>query len=514
MIGKLENTPEKDTNFRRETAHFLVRTVHLSLFILILVLGVSCMSREAEAASGFDDAAMKEVLQPWKGDLNGMIDRRFIRVLVTYNKTDFFLDGAENRGFTYEIFQKFETFLYEKLKAKGSTQRHLRIKIVCVPVSRDQLIPYLNKGLGDIAAGNLTITPQRLKQVDFTTPYYSDAQELVVTGPSAPPINSVADLSGKRVYVRKSSSYFESLVRLNEKFAGSGKSPVKIDPANENLETEDILEMVNADLIPITLADNYLVDFWSRIFKNIKVHPNAALNNQQKIAWAVRKNSPQLKKILNRFVKKIKVGTLYGNIIAKRYFENTKWARNALSPKDIEQFNQTIDLFQQYAGKYGFDYVMVAAQGYQESRLDQSLRSNRGAVGVMQILPKTAAADPVNIKDVHKLESNIHAGIKYLHFLYNRYYKAAPMDQLNKMLFTFAAYNAGPARVRGLREQAKKMGLNPDLWFNNVEVAAARAIGRETVQYVSNIFKYYVVYKRMEAQMDKREKLKGEKMKK
>jgi membrane-bound lytic murein transglycosylase MltF len=203
-----------------------------------------------------------------------------------------------------------------------------------------------------------------------------------------------------------------------------------------------------------------------------------ALKSKQKIAWAVRKNSPQLKKILNRFVKEIRVGTLYGNVIAKRYYENTKWARNALSPEDIKRFNQTIDLFRKYAGKYGFDYVMVAAQGYQESRLNQSLRSNRGAVGVMQILPKTAAGDPVNIKDVHKVENNIHAGIKYLHFLYNRYYKDAPMDPLNKMLFTFAAYNAGPARVRGLQGQTKKMGLNPNLWFNNVEVAAARAIGR------------------------------------
>ena len=185
-----------------------------------------------------------------------------------------------------------------------------------------------------------------------------------------------------------------------------------------------------------------------------------------------------------------------------------------MSPKDIEQFNQTVDLFRHYAGKYGFDYTMIAALAYQESRLDQSIKSNRGAIAVMQILPKTAAGDPINITDIHELDKNIHAGVKYLRFLYDRYYKDTPMDPLNKMLFTFAAYNAGPARVRGLREQAKKMGLNPDLWFNNVEVAAARAIGRETVQYVSNIFKYYIVYKRMEAQMDKKEKLKGEKMKK
>jgi len=132
----------------------------------------------------------------------------------------------------------------------------------------------------------------------------------------------------------------------------------------------------------------------------------------------------------------------------------------------------------------------------------------------MQVLPKTAAGDPINITNIHRLDSNIHAGVKYLHFLYNRYYKDAPMNQLNKMLFTFASYNAGPARVTALRERAKKMGLNPNLWFANVEVAAARVIGRETVQYVSNIFKYYIAYKRMSAKMDKRGQIKKKKLNK
>ena len=253
------------------------------------------MPREAGAISTFDDTAMKKILQPWKGDLDGMIERRFIRVLVTYNKTDFFLDGADNRGFTYEIFQKFEKFLYKKLIKKGATQKHLRINIVYLPVSRDQLLPYLNKGLGDIAAGNLTITPKRLEKVDFATPYYANARELVVTGPSAPPINSVEDLSGKTVYVRKSSSYFETLTRLNQKFSGSGKAPVKINPANENLETEDLLEMVNANLIPITVADNYLADFWSGIFKDINVHQNVVLKSGQQIALGGSKKQPSVK---------------------------------------------------------------------------------------------------------------------------------------------------------------------------------------------------------------------------
>ncbi|MBL7212932.1 MAG: lytic transglycosylase F [Desulfobacteraceae bacterium] len=514
MAKHLKNSQKNAITPRSRSPRIGARMFYPLFFILTVVLALSGMPREVKAISTFDDAAMKKVLQPWKGDLNGMIERRFIRVLVTYNKTDFFLDGAVKRGFTHEIFHQFEKFLYKKLRKKGATKKHLRIHIVYLPVSRDRLLPYLNKGLGDIAAGNLTITPKRLKKVGFATPYYTMARELVVTGPSAPPINSVKDLSGKTVYVRRSSSYFESLIALNKKFASSGKAPVKIEPANENLETEDILEMANADLIRITVADNYLANFWSRIFKNINVHQDVALKSGQKIAWAIRKKSPQLKKALDQFAKKIKVGTLLGNMLAERYYENTKWARNALSPEDIKRFNQTIDLFRKYAGKYGFDYLMVTALGYQESRLDHGKRSNRGAIGVMQILPKTAAGDPINIVNIHKLDNNIHAGVKYLHFIYNNYYKNAPMDQLNKVLFTFASYNAGPARVTALRRRAKKMGLDPNRWFRNVEVAAARVIGRETVQYVSNILKYYIAYKQMEAEMDKREQLKKKKLKK
>ena len=508
MAKHLKNNQKNSNPSRSRSSDLNIRVFYLPLFVLLLTLALSGMPREVRALSTFDDTATKKVFQPWKGDLDSMIKRGFIRVLVTYNKTDFFLDGAAKRGFTYEIFQQFEKFLYKKLRKKGTTKKHLRINIIFLPVTRDQLLPYLNKGLGDIAAGNLTIIPERRDKVDFATPYYTSAQELVVTGPSAPPINNVTDLSGKTVYVRRSSSYFETLTRLNKKFTSSGKTPVKIEPANENLETEDILEMVNADLIQITVADNYLANFWARIFKNIHAHQNVALKSGQEIAWAVRKKSPQLKGALDQFVKKIKVGTLLGNVIANRYYKNNKWARNALSPEDIKRFNQTIDLFRKYAGKYGFDYLMVTALGYQESRLDQSRRSNQGAIGVMQILPRTASGDPINIANIHQLDKNIHAGVKYLHFLYNRYYKDAPMDQLNKMLFTFASYNAGPARVRALRERTKKMGLDPNLWFRNVEVAAARVIGRETVQYVGNILKYYIAYKQMAVKMDRREQLK------
>jgi membrane-bound lytic murein transglycosylase MltF len=154
-----------------------------------------------------------------------------------------------------------------------------------------------------------------------------------------------------------------------------------------------------------------------------------------------------------------------------------------------------VELFKRYAGQYRFDHLMIAAQAYQESQLDQTKRSQAGAVGVMQVLPKTAKDPVVGIPDITRLDNNIHAGVKYLRFMTDRYFNQPGMDATNRTLFTFAAYNAGPAKVTRLRKQAAQEGLDPNLWFGNVERVAAKVIGRETVQYVSNIYKYYVAYR-------------------
>ena len=153
-----------------------------------------------------------------------------------------------------------------------------------------------------------------------------------------------------------------------------------------------------------------------------------------------------------------------------------------------------VALFVKYSRQYNVDYLLMAAQGYQESGLDQSKRSRVGAIGVMQVMPKTARDKVVNIPDIEKLESNIHAGIKYNRWVIDHYYQDPAIPRLDKVLFAFASYNAGPAKVASLRKQAKAAGLNPNKWFNNVELIAAKRIGRETVTYVSNIYKYYLAY--------------------
>jgi membrane-bound lytic murein transglycosylase MltF len=307
--------------------------------------------------------------------------------------------------------------------------------------------------------------------------------------------------------VRKSSSYYESLVDLNASFKKSGKPSMKLIAAEEIFEDEDLLEMVNAGLIPMIVMDSHKAHFWAQIFDKIKVRDEIAVREGGQIAWVFRKNSPKLKAIVNEFVKGHKKGTMLGNMLLKRYLQSTKYVKNALDEKELQKFNATVEVFKKYSGKYDFDYLMIAALAYQESGLDQSKRSDRGAVGVMQILPSTAADPNIGIAGIEKLENNIHAGTKYLRFIIDRYYGEEPMNDGNKKLFGLASYNAGPARVKGLRQKAVAMGLDPNLWFYNVEVVAAQEIGRETVQYVGNIYKYYIVYRSVFSQLEKKEQL-------
>jgi len=443
---------------------------------------------------------MLKLEDKWTGDFDGMLKRRLIRALVTYSKTNYFLDGFVKRGATYELLMEFEKYINKKQKSK-----HLKIHIVAIPVARDQLIPFLMEGRGDIAAAALTITPGRKKQIDFADPVAKEVTEIVVCGPKVPKPSNLEDLSGREIFVRRSSSYWESLSRLNQSFRKSGKPPVKVKPADEYLEDEDLLEMVNAGLIPMVVVDDYLAQFWSQIFKNIVLCPDIALNKGGEIAWMIRKNCPKLKKVINQFIKGHKKGTLFGNIILKRYLENTKWVQNSLTDEEMKRFQTAAPIFVEYAKEYGFDWLKIAAIGYQESRIDQSRRSPAGAIGVMQLLPSTAGGDPINIEQIEHIEHNIHAGVKYLRWIYQNYFEKEKMDELNKVLFTIASYNAGPTRVQQLRQEASKMGLDPNIWFQNVEIVAAKRIGRETVQYVSNIYKYYVAYRLISEQLEKKE---------
>jgi membrane-bound lytic murein transglycosylase MltF len=444
------------------------------------------------------------MLAPWQGDLDGMVERRYIRVLVTFSKTNYFLDQATQRGASYDAGRLFEEFVNKRLGTKT-----IKVHVAFIPVSRDRLLEALAEGRGDIAAANLTITAERQKRVDFAVPW-AEVNEVVVTGPGQAPVTQVEDLSGRDVHVRRSSSYFESLTTLNESLHAAGKPLVKIVEAPEAFESEDILELIHAGVIPMTVVDSFVADFWAGIFDQIRVHPDVALATRRPIAWALRKNTPKLRELANAFTGSHGKGTAAFNMVHQRYFKDNKWVRNAASDAELQKFSQARAYFERYGREYDLPWLLVAAQAYQESQIDQSVRSPVGAVGIMQIKPATAEGAPINITGVEKsAEKNIQAGVKYLRFIADEYYKDEPMTRLNRGLFAVASYNAGPARIAQLRRKAEKMGLDPNTWFGNVEVVAAREIGRETVQYVSNIYKYYVTYNLVMDQEEQRRRARG-----
>lgn len=431
---------------------------------------------------------------PWLGDFDGMKERRLIRVLVAHSKTLYFLDRGMERGIDAEYARAFESHLNKKMKTKS-----LKMRVALVPVSRDMLIPALERGLGDIAAGAMTITPEREARVDFTSPVATGVREVVVTGPKAPVLNSLDDLAGQTIPLRKSSSYYTHIKALSDRLVSEGKQPIQIQEMEEDLEDEGILEMVNAGLLPLAVVDRYKGNFWAQVLADLKVRDDLVVNDGGTIAWAVRKGSPLLQAEIADFMKDHKVGTSFGNTVVNRYAKSTKALKNAYSEESIEKFKRTVALFEKYADQYDFDHLMMVAQGFQESQLNQKARSPRGAVGIMQLLPSTAADPSVGITGIdHDAEKNIQAGIKYMALLRDKYLDDPALDPRSRTMMTFAAYNAGPGNLRKFRRLAEKDGLNPNLWFGNVEVAAARIVGAETVQYVSNIYKYYIAYKLLE----------------
>ena len=443
-------------------------------------------------ASGIDagSGSLKRFgVMPQFGDLDTMVERRAIRVLTVYGPGRYFLkDGP--RGTVQEYADKLQKVVNEAFKTGLLT-----VQVPVIPVARDQLFPALQAGYGDIVMAGTTVTDNRQVGVDFTNPVSKPLKEVLITGPSAPRLGSLADLSDQTVYLRLSSSYAESVRKLSQTLVEQGQAPIRIEAVDESLEDEDLIEMVDTGLLPWAVVDDYKPQMWREVFTRVTVRDDLVLREGARLAWAIRPDSPQLKTFLDTFLKENREGTLFGNIIRNRYIRDFNWTENAMGATELSRYHKLSALFTKYGTDYGMDPTLLAAQGFQESRLDQSVRSPAGAIGVMQLLPSTAKDKNVAIPNIDELEPNIEAGAKYMAFLKERYFSGPELDELNGSLLALASYNAGPGRIRRLRREAAERGYDHNLWFDNVEVIVAEQVGRETVEYVSNIFKYYLTYR-------------------
>ena len=458
------------------------------------LLGTPAVAQEASASKA---RQFRIEMRPRKIDFDQMLERRMVRVAIPYSRSLYFIDKGHERGVTAELMREFEQFLNKKY-AKQLGKRPLTV--ILIITGRDELLSDVVEGTADIAAGNLTVTAKRSEIIDFVTGGGAPSvRELIVTGPKSPAIRSIDDLSGQILHVRKVTSYYESVLALNERFQKEGKEPVKIALLPDDLEDEDKLEMLSAGVLGLVIVDDWKARMWAQVLPKINVREDLVLRDDGKIGWAIRKDSPKLAAEIADFADKVARPSMPERIA--KYHKRIRQIANNTSGPEWKRFEQTTKLFQKYGTKYQFDPLMLSAQGFQESRLRQEARSPVGAIGVMQLMPATG--EELGVGDITLIEPNIHGGSKYMDQLMSKYFPDANFSEQNRTLFAFASYNCGPGNVSKMRKEAAKRGLNPDKWFNNVEIVVSERIGLETTTYVRNIFKYYVAYRlALEAQQE------------
>jgi len=430
--------------------------------------------------------------KPWAGDFDKMLERRVIRVYAPFSRSLYYNDNGRERGIAVELARDWERYLNIKY-AKQLGNRPLTIYIG--PATRDKLLPYLGEGRAEVGIGNLTVTDERLKEVDFVPGDEGrrTINEVVVMGPKSPELKSVDDLSGKRVHVRKASSYYESLQQLNERFKQEGKPEIHLIFVPDGLEDEDLMEMLDAGLVELAVVDDWKAHMWARVLPKLTVRTDLVLRAGAKTGWAIRKDSPKLATEINDFFSNWAMKQGVADYRMRVYMNKVKELKDPTASAEYKRFQATLASFQKYGNQFGFDPLMLAAQGYQESQLNQNAKSSVGAIGVMQLMPATG--EQMKVGDIHVTEANIHAGTKYMDQLMTKYFGDIKFSEGNRPLFAFAAYNCGPGNVARARKEAENRGLDPNKWFNNVELVIAQQIGTQTTTYVRNIYKYYVAYK-------------------
>ncbi len=439
------------------------------------------------------------ITQQW-GDLDSMIARRRIRVVVPYSLTYYYADKDIRKGIAFDKMKLFEKELNEKLRFNPP-----RVGVVFIPVNRERVGPMVSQGYGDIGVGGFESTSTGIEELDPTEPTQSGLRHIIVGGKLSPALNSVTDLVGKDVYVRRGSEFESSLAAMSDSLKKAGLGSIKIKEIDPYVEIEDILQMVNAGVIPYTVSYERVAVLWNKVLDSLTLYPSVALRENVSLVWVVRKNSPQFKARVDDFVKKSREGTAIGNDLYNKYVKNSGRLERLMTQSNQQQFLTLTSTFKKYGGEYSLDWVLLAAQGYQESRLDQKVKSPVGAVGIMQVMAFVAVSKQINIPNISTADNNIHAGTKVMRYLIDTYFDDAGIDSLNQHLLALAAYNAGPSRITRLRKEAMERGLDPNIWFDNVENVVAHRVGREPVNYVANICKYYASFKALQVYTDMRQ---------
>lgn len=484
--------------------------LHFYGLILLSIIFSSCKHKGQTGNAQEDNvkdtiAYQKQVLESQvEIDLPEIKEKGALTAITSYSSTSFFIYRGQLMGFEYELLRWLADYLELELEIQ-------------IAENLDRLVTMLNTGAGDIIAHNLTITKERKEYLLFTDYHTLTKQVLVQRKPENwrrmkrhniddQLIRNPIELIGKPVHVRLNTAYYERMQNLSEEIGGD----IIIVLAPSNFVTEEIMKMVADNDIKYTIADQNIALLNQTYYPILDVETDVSF--PQQIAWAVRKNSPELHAAVNNWINEIRGSTKY-NVIYNKYFKNKKAFKKRIKSEFFSRTGNRIskydDIIKKYASEIGWDWRLLASLIYQESNFNPKTRSWAGAVGLMQLLPGTAKSFGVN--DLQNPEENLKAGTAYLRYL-SDYWKQIP-DSLMRQKFILASYNAGPGHVTDARNLSQKFKRDPDQWDDHVEyyllmkshpefyndeiVKYGYCRGEEPTRYVREITERYQYYATM-----------------
>jgi membrane-bound lytic murein transglycosylase MltF len=429
--------------------------------------------------------------ETWFGDLDSMLKRGQLRVLIPFSRTFFFRANGQELGLSSEILRLYEQFLNDQMVLGDK-----KMEFIFLPIPKERLVEELLAGKGDIAVADMFLPSDQKKRATFVSPVAVEIQEILVTGPNSPQFKSIFTLSGQEITVREDSSYAASLRKLNNTLTSIGKKTVTLHFADPLLEDEDLLEMTATGLLSMTVVDSHVGAFWATVFPHIKLHNKIALRTAKEISWAVRPDTPLLQESISYFKKNSYLPRDGHLSLTEYYRKKDGFLKNSLSLPALERYHSTVALLEKYGKKYTFPSLLLAALAYQESEFDPSWLGENGEVGLMGIDPSAVLQEGLetDLQRVRKPEHNIHTAVRYLRFLADRYFSSPNLSELDRNLMAIAAYKASPEQVMAARKKAALASYNPDIWFNHVETTMHSEEGKDITQYVRNIYKYFKAY--------------------
>ncbi len=462
------------------------KSAFLFATILFVVLSSVTMLPDTGSANGTDiieDAG-------WLGDLDVMKEKGAIRVLVPVSNPFFLVDGFHKYGLTVDRMKEFEQFVNKEMKTG------VFLRIILIPVSRSVMFDRLLNGYGDLLAANLTITPERQQLVDFADPVAKDINEIVVAATDAPALSSLEDLSGKVVSVRKQSSYYEHLLQVNDTFREKGLPPISVDFISDDLDDGIVLAMIDEGLLEYTVMDQWKPGFWKEKYPACVSYPDIQVSTNGQIAWAIRKESPLLKDLLNRFVTFVQENVSVDTVKLHELVDKDLLKFTNLNPELWAKFRNNYPLFQEMGEKYNVDAKWLAALAYGSSEFNQEKIGRNGELGMMQLAPFIARLPEIDIVDINLLRNNVEAAAKYLRYLLDSYFNGPEMTERDRYLFAVAAYHIGPEKIKTYRWISEQSGHDANKWLNEVVVEVSRRMGRETARFVSVVGGAVIAYQR------------------